>query len=292
MIKVFIVAFIVACSSYGQVTQKYSTQLKEKMQGSWDCLSITNEAGEHRAGHVGLAGSFVRYSFKKGRVYVSTAPFDKGRLLFTTFRDSSFSLVLPDKSTIDHHIVFISDTLFISQVKINEGELLTYRFRRSFTYDNPDLRRDYVMSIYYMGRSRTMEAAIKSANKHKYKLDRAFGLGYNYNIPNTKDSYLTSPRFKITQPLNFGSYFVAELDPIHFNDFDSINNLMIFDLKMNNRRLEEIKIIHAPTYAFGAHVYKVLHKNRRRWHQRSNSPMEIRVTLIFIKIKSQNFLHN
>lgn len=236
----------------------YSQKLKDRIQGDWVCVGIWDSKGQPTVGKFGEPTEYLKFSFKKGKLSISEAPFDKGLGIDVTFKDDKIIDLLPTAVyELPERIYEVSD-LTTDQMTLTtkgqNGEPITYKFlnQKNFSKDIENKVVDHgILIVQHLRLSKTDTKSINRAFEYRVSNDTIF-LG-------------PSPTFEYPQGGSWGQIFSFNIKlPKNFK-LDEPTNEMIVDFNVTADGVSNIKIVNGLSAELDTEVIRVLEKLRKSW---------------------------
>jgi len=252
----------------------YSQKLKDRIQGDWVCVGIGDSKGQPTKGKFGSANKYLKFSFKKNKLFFSEAPFDKGGAMDVTFKDDRTIDLLPTAvyelpEQIYEVINLNSDQLTLT-TKGQTGEPITYKFlnQKNFTKDMENKVVDHgILIVQHLRLSKTDAKNINRAFEYRVSNDTVF-LG-------------PSPTFGYPQGGSFGQIFSFNIKLPKTFKLDEPTNEMIVDFDVSTDGVSNIKIVSGLNAELDTEVVRVMEKLRKSWKPVVIDGKEIKTTSRF-----------
>jgi hypothetical protein len=229
-------------------------------------MAVTNQRGDTVASEFGLRKTYLKFTFEKGWLFISNAPFDEGKRFPMSVGAEkvyvTMPYTLPDKTKNEYRIDSLdSETLWLGTV-LNEGEVLLYQFKKStLPLFNPttNLHRHYDFAIIIKSHERFSSMRLHPNFKTFYPKN------VQYLIANNALSYQACAEFYPPKPHNFASYFVNSFNHFKATDVDSVNYELIVDFDVTPKGLKNLKVVNNISYTLSSHIYDILESSYKYW---------------------------
>lgn len=252
----------------------YSQKLKDKLQGDWVCTKILDSNGNKTSGKFGASDEYLKFSFKKGNLSITEAPFDKGVNIPILYKNDfidlfpGFDIELPERI---YALKSIDTNNLILTTKDVNSNMIDYYFVNQATFkDEPNNRGDFFVNGLMI---------IKNIRLNKN--DKIGNRVAEYKITNLKENLYPCPIFEDSKFATFGHYFTNNF--IFPNSFplDSISEEMVVDFDVNKDGACNIKIIKGLGDELNSSVTKVLNDSAKKWKPLMVDKEPVNATLRF-----------
>jgi hypothetical protein len=236
----------------------FSQNLKSKLQGDWVCTKILDTNGNNASGKFGKSDEYLKFSFVKGKLSITEAPFDTGIMMpieyggdyIDLFPDAQYEL--PERK---YKVGFVSSDSLVLVTKNADNENIFYHFinqARFLKEISPDQKTvtEGLIIIQHL----RMQKDPKATNRLSV-----------YQISNEPDNLYPSPRFEDYASATFGQYFTINFTFPKTYRPDTLLNELIVDFDVTNGGVKNINIIQGINQEINSSVIKIIEKTRKKW---------------------------
>lgn len=261
------IAILLPYSLKGQaeksITTKGHPNLIEKLQGKWNCIAVLNHEVNLKTKDYAGSSRYLRFHFDKNRLYVSEAPFDIGYRATLKIKKNSI-LVTEQNNLTEYEVGFISTdslVLILRGAKVKDSDI-TYYFKRTINegteYSNKVVQYSFALIIFDIKNNFRALKSISDSSVYP-KTD------FHYLNSNQSEFYFSSPLFIQNEGKNFATSFLINFDRMKANDVDSLNNELVIEFDVYNKKISGINILNNISYQLSSHVFEILTKNQKYW---------------------------
>jgi len=236
----------------------YSQTLKDRIQGDWVCVGISDSKGQPTKGKFGESNEYLKFSFKKSKLSISETPFDKDSAMDITFMNDKIIELLPTAAYEFPEKIYevreLTDDRMTLTTERQNGEPITYKFlnQRSFAKGIENKVVDHGTLIVQLVRIAKTDT-------------RTIIWNFAYRISNDTVFLGPSPTFEYRQGSSFGQIFSNNIKfPKNFKS-DELPNEMIVDFDVSADGVSNIKIVKGLSAELDMEVARVMDKLRKRW---------------------------
>jgi hypothetical protein len=230
--------------------------LRDKLQGSWVCLKITDSVGRVADGELGASNSYLKFRFRQTKLFITQAPFDIGTMLWLNFGEDSFDLIgVEDKlKQFKYKVVSINTKQMILRTVNHKNKTITYQFAN---------QNDYANNLDELTHFRDLGKIV--LNFTYYPADNTFFQYASYQIENSLLNLIPSPLFNGKEFPTFATYFEARfLLPRSF-DIKTNSKTMIVEFDVSDQGIENIVVVEGVQQELDEQVFNVILDSRKRW---------------------------
>ena len=247
MKHLFILLFFATGVAHGQ-------PLRDKIQGSWVCLQVTDSVGNATDGELGASNNFLKFRIKGTKLFISQAPFDIGVAFWVRLGEKDVELIdVPEMSQIKYTVVLINEDRMVLRTMFGK-KTVHYHFANQKKYatglDQLSSFRDFgVVEIDFV----------------YLKMDGLAYTNVQYQIGNSLLNLVPAPEFKANEYLAFGQYFSSTCRLPSSFDTRANSKTLVAEFDVTKDGLENISIVEGIDYDLDVQVFEALRKSGKRW---------------------------
>lgn len=243
----------------------YSQTLKDRLQGDWVCTKIVDTKGNTASGKFGESNEYLKFSFAKGNLSITEAPFDTGIKMPIKYGTDNIDLFpqavyeLPERK----YIVKSVDSIQMILTTINEnGESIEYEFLNQKTLYNKVQSENMVIDngtivikhIRYSESNDKGKINLKGTNKTS-----------EYRISNKVESLFPSPIFNHPTSASLASHFTYYINlPENFKSGEMSDELVL-EFEVLENGAENIRVVKSLDNEINSQIVDLIKKNRKHW---------------------------
>jgi hypothetical protein len=241
----------------------YSQKLKEKLQGDWVCTKILDSNGYAASGKFGASDEYLKFSFVKGTLSITEAPFDRG-------------LKIPVRYDVDYIDLFPDDPSWLPEkkytLKLLEGEnmILSTKNENEQTINYHFLNQAKFLKELSTGEHRIENDFIIIKHLKLSKEAKGANKVSEYRISNEPKNLYPGPIFYDKASATFGSYFTINFVFPKTYQLETVSKELIVDFDVDGNGVSNIKIVQGLTDEMNDAVIKTIESTSKKW-----TPLEI-----------------
>ena len=252
----------------------YSQKLKDKLQGDWVCTKIVNTKGNTASGKFGESNEYLKFSFVKGNLSITEAPFDRGIKMPIKYDNDFIDLFpqavyeLPERK---YTIKSLDGSNLILSTKNQNGETIDYHF----------INQDKLLKELSTGGQIIDNGLIIIKHLKLSKEAKGANRVSEYRISNESESLYPSPIFNDYASASFGHYFSINFVFPKTYQLETLSEELIIDFDLNDNGVSNIKVVQGLSNEINALVIKIIEKTSKKWDSLEINGQSIKTTLRF-----------
>jgi hypothetical protein len=233
----------------------YSQKLKDRLEGEWVCLGITDSNGRPTHGKFGEPDEYLRFRFNKKTLEISEAPYDMIVSMNLAFNENSFDWAPNATIDLPERIYYVKelDSTRMTLTTRNESTEITYHFVNQKNYP--------VQKERMIDNGAMIIKHIQFTKKNPNNINRTF----ETRISN--DPFFLSPAPKFDYPTggSFGQILSHKIMlPKDFKP-DVVSDEMIVDFEVSDKGAGNFKITKGLGDELDAEVLTAMKKLGKSW---------------------------
>jgi len=255
-------------------TTTYSQSLKEKLQGDWVCIEILDTNGNITSGKFSNSNEYLKFSFVKGDLSITEAPFDMGIKMPIKYGDDYIDLFpeavynVPERK---YSIGSINNDSLILLTYNENGEKIFYHL-----INQAKLLKEVSTDKRVIDEGLIIIKCIKSSKNSNEGNNTS-----EYRISNDSENLYPGPIFNDNTFAAFGEYFTNNFVFPKTYPLDSVSNELIVDFDVTDKGVQNIKLIQGLNDEINATVIKLIEKTNKKWKPLEINKSSINATLRF-----------
>jgi hypothetical protein len=236
----------------------YSQKLKERIQGDWVCIGITDSKGQPATGKFGQSVEYLKFTFSKNKLYITESPFDRATPMEITFKNENSFDWLPgavyDIPERIYEVKELDDKHLTLTAKSESGEFITYYFssQKNFSrsLDN-DIIDNGILIVQHLRLSKTNANSINRVSEYRISNDSIF--------------LSPGPTFEYPRGGSFGQIFSFNMKLPQDFKLDEPTDEMVLDFDVSEEGANNFKMTKGLSDELNAEVIRVMEKLRKSW---------------------------
>jgi hypothetical protein len=236
----------------------YSQKLKDKIQGDWVCMGITDSKGRPTEGKFGQSVEYLKFSFSKSKLYITESPYDKATPMDITFKnENSFDWLpgavydLPERI---YEVKELDEKHLTLTTKGQNGEIITYIFsnQKNFAGNLYDGVIDNgILIVQHLRLSKTNTNNINRISEYRISNDSIF--------------LSPGPTFDYSKGGSFGQIFSFNIKLPKDFKLDEVTEEMLLDFDVTEDGASNFRITKGLSDELDAEVIRVMEKLKKSW---------------------------
>jgi hypothetical protein len=252
----------------------YSQKLKDKLQGDWVCTKILDSKGKATSGKFGESNEYLKFSFAKGNLSITEAPFDRGIKMPIKYDVDFIDLFpqavyeLPEKK---YTFKSQEGTDLVLSAKNQNGEIIDYHF----------VNQERLLKELSPGEHLIDNGLIIIKHLKLSKEAKGANRVSEYRISNEAGNLYPSPIFNDYASASFGHYCSINFVFPKNYQLETVSEELIVDFDIDDKGVSNIKVVQGLGDEINALVIKIIEKTRKKWEPLKINGQPIKTTLRF-----------
>lgn len=252
----------------------YSQKIKDKLQGDWVCTKIVDSNGNPASGKFGESNEYLKFSFVKGNLSISEAPFDRGikmPIKYDTDYIDLFPQAVYEFPERKYTLKSFEESKLILSTKNENGEAIDYHF-----INQDKLAKELSASEQIFDNGLIIIKHLKLSKETK-GANRVF----EYKISNDARSLYPNAIFNDNASSSFGYYFSLNFVFPKAYPIETVSDELIIDFDLDDKGVSNIRIVQGLSDEIDASVTKIFEKTSKKWEPLKMNGQTIKTTLRF-----------
>jgi len=252
----------------------YSQKLKDRLQGDWVCTKIVDSNGKPTSGKFGESNEYLKFSFVKGNLSITEAPFDRGIKIPIKYDNDFIDLFLqavyelPERK---YTVKTLEESDLILSTKNQNGETIDYHF----------INQEKLLKAVSTGEQIIDNGLIIIRHLKLSKESKGANRVSEYRISNDAESLYPSPIFNDYASASFGHYFSINFVFPKTYQLETVSEELIVDFDVDDKGVSNIKIVQGVSDKINTSVIKIIEKTSKKWEPLEINGQPIKTTLRF-----------
>jgi hypothetical protein len=251
----------------------HSQKLKDRLQGNWVCTEILDSLGNKATGKFGASDEYLKFSFVKGNLNFTEAPFDVGLDMPVTFGNDYIDLFpmavyeVPEKI---YTVKSLDKDNLVLATKNEERQTIYYHFLNQASLMN-DLKEG----------NPVIDNGIILIKHLKSQGSNGINRVGEYIIGNKKENLFPGPCFKDQATAYFSFWFAQRFEFPKTYPMETVSPEMILDFDVNAEGIDNVKVVQGINDEIDASVIKIINSSGKKWKPLKVDDQVINSTLRF-----------